>query len=431
VPAVLFAGVLGFLAPIVCVWGDFSISNSLAAALLSLSTILAFATWRLHSTRLILVVGAAAGLTAAFVALFKRPGVEAAAYSAFACAILVIAITVALARTIVDQSAFRFGLDDAVSELTQRPHLVLWVLFILFLQITYLLALAVGIHNNASGGRALIRTQDDSKYAASPAAPSVMDDIRIIRYKAGCPGTACVPQELAVTVALNQPLLERLKKTADGERIPIIRKELSLDPTMTTLQTYSDEDIGVVESNAFILAELRAKVQRACQPGDASRPCMIEVLGHANDHLSAPTADALSKNDELAELRSEDVHLLLRKLVPGISIVWKIHSVGNNDTFLSADRDAFEPSADHKLCAEVHYSQAANSRAQLPLLDYLYFMIYTITTTGYGDLVPTDAFTQFVVSIANLYEMFFVVIVLNVLIKMPRKDVSKNPEVNE
>lgn len=422
VPAALIAIVCGLLAPIICIWGD--LSNSWAAAVLALSTFLTFATWRLHFTRLILVASVAALATALFVALFKLPGVNWWAYLAFACAIIVIGITVALARTIVDQDAFPFGLKDAADELSLRPHLMLWILFILFLQITYLLALAVGIHNKASDGHALIRTQDDSKYSILAAGTPAADEVCILRYKLGCQGDSCVDQESAVDIALNPRVIEQLSSTRERERAPVVRKALMNGdmPTNPAATKYKDEDFRSIATTALVLAKLRERLLRACQPADPARPSEIEILGHANDQLTElPDEEAMAKNDELADRRSEDAHVLLRKLVRPLSVVWKVHSVGNHDTFLNSDRDAFQPNSDHKLCVEFRFGQKSISRTPLTLLDYLYFMIYTITTTGYGDLIPTDAFTQFVVSIANLYEMFFVVIVLNVLIKMPRK----------
>lgn len=51
----------------------------------------------------------------------------------------------------------------------------------------------------------------------------------------------------------------------------------------------------------------------------------------------------------------------------------------------------------------------------LTLLDYFYFMIYTITTTGYGDIIPVKPFSRFVTSFANLCEVFFSLIFFNSL----------------
>ena len=50
-----------------------------------------------------------------------------------------------------------------------------------------------------------------------------------------------------------------------------------------------------------------------------------------------------------------------------------------------------------------------------PLMDYFYFMIYTITTTGYGDLIPVSPRAKFIVSLGNIVEVFFIVVFFNVL----------------
>ena len=69
------------------------------------------------------------------------------------------------------------------------------------------------------------------------------------------------------------------------------------------------------------------------------------------------------------------------------------------------------------------------SRSQyqlLPLLPHVYFAIYTITTTGYGDIQPATPFAMFVCTLANLYEIFFLVIFFNVLLspKVRRRNES-------
>lgn len=54
----------------------------------------------------------------------------------------------------------------------------------------------------------------------------------------------------------------------------------------------------------------------------------------------------------------------------------------------------------------------------LKLMDYMYFSIYTITTTGYGDIIPTTAYAKFVISLANLCEVLFLVVFFNALISL-------------
>ncbi len=61
----------------------------------------------------------------------------------------------------------------------------------------------------------------------------------------------------------------------------------------------------------------------------------------------------------------------------------------------------------------------------LRLMDYMYFSIYTITTTGYGDIIPTTAYAKFVISVANICEVLFLVVFFNALVSI-RGDKSKD-----
>jgi hypothetical protein len=56
----------------------------------------------------------------------------------------------------------------------------------------------------------------------------------------------------------------------------------------------------------------------------------------------------------------------------------------------------------------------------LDLLGYMYFSVYTITTTGYGDIMPTSNYARFLAALANIFEMFFIVGFLNTLISLKK-----------
>jgi len=45
----------------------------------------------------------------------------------------------------------------------------------------------------------------------------------------------------------------------------------------------------------------------------------------------------------------------------------------------------------------------------------MYFTIYTITTTGYGDIIPITGTAKFIASVSNLYELLFMVFIFNAL----------------
>ena len=53
---------------------------------------------------------------------------------------------------------------------------------------------------------------------------------------------------------------------------------------------------------------------------------------------------------------------------------------------------------------------------QIKFLDYLYFAMYTITTTGYGDMAPVTPWAKFITIILNVYELIYIVIFFNVLL---------------
>lgn len=50
----------------------------------------------------------------------------------------------------------------------------------------------------------------------------------------------------------------------------------------------------------------------------------------------------------------------------------------------------------------------------------MYFSIYTITTTGYGDIMPTSGYARFLAALANIFEVFFIVGFLNTLISLKK-----------
>lgn len=71
---------------------------------------------------------------------------------------------------------------------------------------------------------------------------------------------------------------------------------------------------------------------------------------------------------------------------------------------------------------------------EVTLAEMYYFMTYTITTTGYGDILPNSSFAKFLCTFANFFEVFFLVVFLNVLMNgghEPDKDKETIPEDGE
>ena len=60
----------------------------------------------------------------------------------------------------------------------------------------------------------------------------------------------------------------------------------------------------------------------------------------------------------------------------------------------------------------------SNHLKPLRLMDYVYFANYTITTTGYGDIVPNTTYAKFICSFANICEVLFLVVFFNALLSL-------------
>jgi len=197
--------------------------------------------------------------------------------------------------------------------------------------------------------------------------------------------------------------------------------------------------------NVHELYELQSIFRKDAQDSDPKKSYLIEVRGHANDaSVRNGPAPPYGSNYEISKQRADQVTLLLqsqfRKATKGLaepSIRWLSYGVSNEESFLEPSINADAPTKDRKLTVEVKVLtvtapfadgnirdtqinvskmvDASSLPRQLDLLDYLYFTIYTITTTGYGDIVPISSWAKFLVSIANLIELLFLVVLVNVI----------------
>lgn len=134
----------------------------------------------------------------------------------------------------------------------------------------------------------------------------------------------------------------------------------------------------------------------------------VTIVGHASDHLPAKG----EWNNYLYSMdRALSAFDYLRKALraQNVKAEWHLRPVSNDDGMIVT---RFLPGWDHKRSVEVLLQKKSDS---ISLLDYLYFMIYTITTTGYGDFVPISPRAKFICSVANLFELLFIVVVINLV----------------
>lgn len=167
-----------------------------------------------------------------------------------------------------------------------------------------------------------------------------------------------------------------------------------------------DKSDSAIREMAFDVGEWKRLTTRIA----ADRPSWwrVSITGHASDAVSEE--DGKLKNLSLSEERMEQtraaIRQKLRELRPDVRIEWALRAISNDDQFVGRK---FLDGKNHKLSVEIQLER----ERKFDLLDYAYFMIYTITTTGYGDLMPTSPRAKFITCLANIFELLFIVILLN------------------
>jgi hypothetical protein len=98
------------------------------------------------------------------------------------------------------------------------------------------------------------------------------------------------------------------------------------------------------------------------------------------------------------------------------------NSIVNYEDPKNIPEDSLKASLKHVKDAETVNDQKPKIEGhRFKLLDYIYFTIYTITTSSYGDIIPVTAYTKFLTSIANIFELIFTIIFFNVLLAASTK----------
>jgi hypothetical protein len=190
----------------------------------------------------------------------------------------------------------------------------------------------------------------------------------------------------------------------------------------------SPDDRGAIKEAAWNLRqqyELSALIQQLKSENHKYR---AQLQGHATD--DPPSEKGKNNNFDRSLTRAQYVKQILMELMVNAGAPtpdWEVSAVGSDASFLEADQTHLhEVKLNPQLCVEVWLQTLPstepggieNAPRPLTLLDYTYFMIYTITTTGYGDLVPSSSFARFLTSMANLFELFFLVIIVNLVMAL-------------
>lgn len=154
----------------------------------------------------------------------------------------------------------------------------------------------------------------------------------------------------------------------------------------------------------------------------------IVLIGHCSIEPVAEGSKKYSSNYELSEARARQVKwMLLKKLEQEIreiyeyNVEWEILPMSHEEAEKEKSDSKYNPKQWRSVGVYI-YKISPKRRPLTPsLLDYIYFTIYTITTTGYGDIMPVTSHAKFITSIANIFEVFFIVIFFNALFTLGGK----------
>lgn len=186
-------------------------------------------------------------------------------------------------------------------------------------------------------------------------------------------------------------------------------------PVRLTLVAHASE--GVVRPPPVRSAEgsnqeppRKSRNRGTTNPDLVSKESTLESRG-ADGPEGEPVEGLFGSDYELTLARAQWTQALLTKFERGLRLPH-----GAQWLLIPSPDDRSAGRSQHFDLVEVRVQALASKALPLSLLDHLYFMVYTITTTGYGDLAPRTPLSKFLTTIANLFEVFFFVIAVNVVI---------------
>lgn len=329
---------------------------------------------------------------------------------------------------------------------------VLFSVLAAFLHVITFMTLAVAIHNKNSNEKALYRAQPPASFAGQDMieeeqSPPEVDRVRKFFFNESDEELACTKVMKSKLEAEPKLVSKFLQNDKNDDRMAVLAPLSKLVKSYACQQRY---DLAVAAWNVHEVLDLEQIFTEVRKSGRAVK-YTVDIYGHAND--KPIVGQRFANNIQISEMRARSVRHLLDELKrrtrppppsgaqhQAFNKLGQIEDAyfsfvfpdpigkGNENAFLDQEGVHWDlPSGlFKKLSVEVRFlkmrnpsaemSQRADTRAPLTLLDYTYFMIYTMTTTGYGDLVPVDSEVKFFTSVANLAEFFFIVIVINSLV---------------
>ena len=239
---------------------------------------------------------------------------------------------------------------------------------------------------------------------------------------------------------------QRQASEYEGEKIKTLLKEVKQDIKEGKAEKKDMVD-RIKYNNYGQVEEIMKKIRVV-----GSVRLVVVLIGHSSNKTLG-RGSPYENNLTLSKARVENTKLMITNMIQDINMIsnieWLPVARSSEDNYFSGE---VPESEEERQCVEVallqfsnHYttiqtdSLTAKRYKQNPkLLDFMYFIIYTITTTGYGDIIPVSGYAKFIVSLTNFLEVFFGTIFFNSLLACvlttsdpltnQSTEMNKNPE---
>jgi|SRR5687767_6955785 len=273
----------------------------------------------------------------------------------------------------------------------EQPFLTLIFFITVFLGVSYLFGFSFAFHDKAR----LFKTEN-----SGPKEPALVMGNVMGSGPAVLASPAPSPTEIA-TLMFNV-----------GTSVPNTESEAQIAKAVTAIEQKSDDDkaLRIVLTGGADLRQIKS-------PAYQSNYELAEARAHYTKNLileklsTSRSANVLRNLEWTCLARPNEGSTVSRRPVKKRELA---DDEGQEDrTVKISVIDAFESPAQL-----VVRHLRANHPKPLRLMDYVYFANYTITTTGYGDIVPNTTYAKFICSFANICEVLFLVVFFNALLSL-------------
>lgn len=362
-----------------------------------------------------------------------------------------------------DDTPFRRLLDSFKTGASRRPFWTLLHSMSVFLTVSYLFGFAFAFHDLSVPlpkenlqPQAVAPVADVSPQPAASPSTDESNQPQRAKQTSRMPPLymANLPNFDKKQPALNEQGEERcinFKFAEPSAQLDRFGEGEKVDPEMLSQEydlTFKDEDKA--ERSKANQDAMKWAVNRIVALTENGQQAHVQLLGHASTkpvrHGHYPNNYVLSEARVLRVLRELKSEVRRTNHGQWVNAEWDAIPL-SSDEFPQA-RDFMEkfcrPDERNDKVVNVYITAVADHPFhhwwkrfksddfnRLALLDHMYFSMYTITTTGYGDIVPTTNYAKALTCLANICEVFFFVGFFNSLMALKGRDEEASESIGE